>query len=114
MRSLIINKPEDPVKFLIDKLEKPESKYNTRTDTDLSRQGQLACVCLGLAKMKALGVFESIGFAIVQKVARHHPPHLHLTKRFDFYSNSYRACGPTRQQEKGNCSRSLRSLQRGR
>lgn len=54
MRSLIINKPEDPVKFLIDKLEKPESKYNTRTDTDLSRQGQLACVCLGLAKMKAL------------------------------------------------------------
>ena len=26
MRNLIINKPEDPVKFLIDKLEKPESK----------------------------------------------------------------------------------------
>ena len=26
MRSLIINKPDDPVKFLIDKLEKPESK----------------------------------------------------------------------------------------
>ena len=26
MRSLIVNKPEDPVKFLIDKLEKPESK----------------------------------------------------------------------------------------
>ena len=27
MRSLIINKPEDPVKFLIDKLDKPESKF---------------------------------------------------------------------------------------
>ena len=27
MRSLIINKPEDPVKYLIDKLEKPESKF---------------------------------------------------------------------------------------
>ena len=26
MRSLIINKPDDPVKFLIDKLDKPESK----------------------------------------------------------------------------------------
>ena len=26
MRSLIINKPQDPVKFLIDKLEKPASK----------------------------------------------------------------------------------------
>ena len=26
MRNLIINKPEDPVKYLIDKLEKPESK----------------------------------------------------------------------------------------
>ena len=29
MRSLIINKPDDPVKFLIDKLEKPESKCST-------------------------------------------------------------------------------------
>ncbi len=29
MRNLIINKPEDPVKFLIDKLEKPESKSLT-------------------------------------------------------------------------------------
>ena len=28
MRSLIINKPDDPVKFLIDKLEKPESKLH--------------------------------------------------------------------------------------
>ena len=28
MRNLIINKPDDPVKFLIDKLEKPESKLN--------------------------------------------------------------------------------------
>ena len=26
MRSLIINRPEDPVKFLMDKFEKPESK----------------------------------------------------------------------------------------
>lgn len=26
MKSLIVNKPEDPVKYLIDKLEKPESK----------------------------------------------------------------------------------------
>ena len=26
MRSLIVNKPDDPVKFLIEKLEKPESK----------------------------------------------------------------------------------------
>ena len=26
MRSLIVNKPEDPIKFLIDKIEKPESK----------------------------------------------------------------------------------------
>ena len=26
MRSLIVNKPEDPVKFLVEKLEKPESK----------------------------------------------------------------------------------------
>lgn len=25
MRSLIVNKPEDPVKFLIDRLEKPET-----------------------------------------------------------------------------------------
>ena len=29
MRNLIINKPEDPVKYLIDKLEKPESKSFT-------------------------------------------------------------------------------------
>ena len=28
MKSLIVNKPEDPVKYLIDKLEKPESKSN--------------------------------------------------------------------------------------
>ena len=28
MRNFIINKPDDPVKFLIDKLEKPESKLN--------------------------------------------------------------------------------------
>ena len=26
MRSLIVNKPDDPVRFLIDRLEKPESK----------------------------------------------------------------------------------------
>ena len=26
LRSLIVNKPDDPVKFLIDKFEKPESK----------------------------------------------------------------------------------------
>ena len=31
MRSLIVNKPEDPVKFLIDKLEKPESKYKVHS-----------------------------------------------------------------------------------
>ena len=29
MRSLIINKPQDPLKFLIDRLEKPESKYRS-------------------------------------------------------------------------------------
>ena len=36
MRSLIINKPQDPVKFLIDKLEKPQSK-------SLYRAKALAC-----------------------------------------------------------------------
>ena len=28
MKSLIMNKPADPIKFLIDKLQSPESKYN--------------------------------------------------------------------------------------
>ena len=28
MESLIVNRPKDPIKFLIDRIEKPERKYN--------------------------------------------------------------------------------------
>ena len=35
MRSLIVNKPDDPVKFLIDRIEKPESKYSSDKELEL-------------------------------------------------------------------------------
>lgn len=91
MRSLIVNKPDDPVKFLIDKLEKPESKSahppkDGRLSEFLNREGVIA-LCRGRT---------------------------HLSITVSIFSDPHRPCGPSWQQEKGDRTGSVGSFQRGR